>query len=142
MKGFLNDPFNTGAIVGAATVTLVVIVAALTGCAPHAKVHTHTAKKTTVAKKTWKPGPRCRIIGKAATKNIGVIVERNCMKNGVTTVTMMVLNKAKKGAIAAKDGVTLVTRILGFKPKLAVLFYGNAKGHPFFLCAVIGIAEE
>jgi len=109
------------------------MVAMVGGCAI-----SHKTDIGTIAKKKWKKNPRCKVIGKAHTPNIAVLVERNCLRNGLTTVNMIVLNTSNKGKTAAEDGVKLITKILGFKPVLTILFYGKAKGLPFFLCAVTG----
>lgn len=94
--------------------------------------------------KTWKPGKRCKVLGKALTTHVSVLVEHNCLKNGVTTVNMVVLNsepKGKvKGGVAADHAVQALTSILGFKPKLKILLYGKTKGKVFFLTVVTGIS--
>lgn len=130
--------FLSGMIYGAIFCGLVLaLVVLFSGCAaPHQHIH----KQPTM--KPWKPGPRCKIIGQERTSNIAVIIERNCMKNGVTTISMVVLNNKKNGTVAATDGARLIKKILGYKPTMAVLLYGKAKGLPFFLCIVTGGSEN
>ena len=59
------------------------------------------------------------------------------MKNGVTTVSILVLKPQNK-KLAAEEGAQLILRILKFHPTLTILFYGKTKGMPFFLCVVTG----
>lgn len=110
-----------------------VMVAMMSGCALN-----HKPDIGSIAQKKWKKSPRCKVLGKASTRNVAVLVERNCLRNGLTTVNMIVLNTSNKGKDAAEDGVRLITKLLGFKPVLTILFYGKAKGLPFFMCAVTG----
>lgn len=129
------------------TVTTVATVAAmlmafvmsqmLVGCAAQTHDHGHAVKapKQSMAKE-WKPGKRCKQIGKAKTSHVAVLVERNCLKNGLTTVNMLVLNSEKKGLVAADHAAQAVTSILGYKPTLKVLVYGKSHGKVFFLAAV------
>ncbi|MCK5016336.1 MAG: hypothetical protein KAS32_04615 [Candidatus Peribacteraceae bacterium] len=107
-----------------------------TGCATY-----FTPTIDSLVQKKWTPNPRCKVIGKAHTPNVAVLVEKNCLKNGLTSVNIIVLSTKKDGKKAAEEGVKLVTKILGFKPKLGLLFYGKAKGLPFFMCAVMGVAD-
>ena len=124
-------------------VTLVVIGTVLVMAAGCARVHEHetVVRGNKAIAKDWKPSKRCKTLGKAVTSHVAVLVERNCLRNGLTTVNMMVLNPEKKGnikgGIAAEHAVQAVTSILGFKPRLAILFYGKTKGKTFFLTAVM-----
>lgn len=114
----------------------------LSGCAGN--IHANEAPSFKTAKppkKNWKPGRRCKRIGQAVTSHVAVLVERNCFRAGLTTVNMLVLNKANKGKTAAKHAVQAVTSILGFKPNLKILFYGKTKGKVFFMTAVTGSAN-
>lgn len=117
-----------------------VLVMVASGCNAHA-THKHVSTLTTPMPKNWKPGKRCKTVGKAMTSHVAVLVERNCLKNGLTTVNMIVLNKEKKGNVAAEHAVQAVTSILGFKPVLKILFYGKTKGKVFFMTAVTGVME-
>ena len=98
---------------------------------------THQVHQAPLAPRLTSKPSRCVTIGKAATSNVVVMVERNCLKNGVTTVSILVL-KPKNKKLAAKEGAQLILRILKFRPKLAILFYGKTKGMPFFLTVVTG----
>jgi len=123
-----------------AAVSAVMVFVLSQGCAAQTHGHTVTASAKAMAK-AWKPSKRCKTLGKAMTTHVAVLVERNCLKNGVTTVNMVVLNKEKKGTVAARHATQAITSILGFKPVLKILFYGKAKGKPFFLTAVTGIGS-
>jgi len=109
-----------------------------TGCAVQARQskHTHTVKATPKAKA--KPNARCRVLGKAKTSHMGVVVERNCLKNGVTTATIMVLNREDNGRVAADHAAQAVISILRFRPELALVLSGKAKGYVFYVMAVTG----
>lgn len=113
----------------------------LSGCAVNSHAHKAPSFKTARPQKNFKPGRRCKQLGKAVTSHVAVLVERNCFRNGLTTVNMLVLNKANKGKVAAEHAVQAVTSILGFKPKLRILFYGKTKGRVFFMTAVTGSAN-
>jgi len=113
-------------------VLLMVAVLFGMGCSAREKSHQHTTPPV-----TYKKPLRCKVVGKASTSNAAVLVERNCLRNGLTTVNVVVLNTKDEGKSAAKDSVTMIEKILGYKPVLKVLFYGKAKGLPFFMMVVI-----
>jgi hypothetical protein len=130
-------------IAGIVITSLVLALAFLlsVGCAANMhRDHGHTAKAPQAKAQDWKPGKRCKTVGKAMTSHMAVMVERNCLKNGVTTANIVVLNSEKKGTVAAGHAAQAITSILGFKPQLKVLFYGKAKGKVFFLTAVTGVS--
>ena len=124
-------------------VTLVVIGTVLVMAAGCATVHEHetVVRGNKAIAKEWKPSKRCKTLGKAVTSHVAVLVARDCLKKGTTTVNMLVLNPEKKGnvkgGIAAEHAVQAVTSILGYKPKLQILFYGQTKGKTFFLTVVV-----
>jgi len=131
-------------IVIAALVTCLVggMIAATSGCAANVHPdHAHTVKAPKAKAKPWKPGKRCKTIGKAMTSHMAVMVERNCLKNGVTTANIVVLNSEDKGKVAAGHAAQAITSILGFRPQLKILFYGKAKGKTFFMTAVTGTTD-
>ena len=90
----------------------------------------------------WKPGARCKTLGKRMTPNVGVLVERDCLKSGVTTVGIVVFNTTRKGKTAARDSARLVVDILGFKPKLTALFVGRTGKNVFILSVVTGYHQD
>jgi hypothetical protein len=96
------------------------------------KGHNHAAP----APKPWKKSKRCKTLGKAKTSHVAVLVERNCLRNGLTTVNMVVLNKEREGKVAADHAAQATIAILGFKPTLTLLFMGKLKGKVFYLTAV------
>ena len=83
--------------------------------------------------------------GQAMTTHVAVMVEKNCLKNGLTTVNMVVLNPEPKGnvkgGVAAEHATQAITAILGFKPVLKIVLYGKKKGKTFFLTVVTGISS-
>lgn len=129
-----------GIIVGLGVVLAVLMTV---GCNGIHKVH-DTTHANHVHPSGLKPLPittvrgRCKTLGKSITKNASVLVERNCFRNGVTTVNIVIHNKAHKGKAAAQDSVKAVTRILGFRPKLTILFMGKLKGQLFLMAVVTG----
>ena len=126
---------------------LVLAVFMTLGCgAAQTQTHGHnTVKAPAFAKgmaKDWKPSARCKKLGTRTTPNVGVLVERNCLKSGVTTVGIVVFNKSRNGKTAARDSARLVVDILGFRPKLTALFVGRTGGHMFMLSAVTGYHQD
>ena len=130
-----------------ALVTLVVISTILvmvsTGCAAVAHdSHGHAVKSAPKAMaKVWKPGRRCRTLGTEHSKRVAVMVQKDCIKNGVTTVAIVVLDNSNKGKDAAKDAVFMVKRILGFDPVLKAVVVGKDKGKVFMLTVVTGASS-
>jgi len=92
--------------------------------------------------KDWTASARCKKLGTRTTPNVGVLVERNCMRPGLTTVGIVVFNNSRNGVTAARDSARLVLDILGFKPKLTILFVGKTGGKVFFLSAVTGYHQD
>ncbi len=139
MKATTRNDLRDGAT---GLVTLVLIGAILilsTGCAVRHAGHKHgIAKAPKGFGKMWKPGRRCKPLGKVVTKNVAVMVERNCLRNGVTTVGILVLNTANKGKLAASDAAQGVVSVLGFRPTLATVFVGKIKKSVFILSVVTG----
>lgn len=105
------------------------------GTPHHPKPSSPKAPKFSVSK-------RCRTIGTAAGQYVTMAAQRNCLKNGVTTVAIMVLYpKQDKPTEIAEETVKLLITMLGFKPKLALLTMGRAKGKPFYIFIVTGEAD-
>ena len=133
MKDLMHDLMEAGR--DASVVGVVMLLAAMlvygVGCAGAHQGHGHglTAPNKALAK-AWKPGKRC---------------EKNCLKNGLTTVNMVVLNPEPKGnvkgGVAAEHATQAITAILGFKPVLKIVLYGKKKGKTFFLTVVTGISS-
>lgn len=117
-----------------------VVLFALVGMGCGAHRHQHSIKAPTV--KEWAPSKSCRTLAKVRTANVAVMVERNCLRKGVTTVGMITLNNEGNGSVAARDAAVLVKRVLGFTPRLAALFYGKTSGKVFILAAVVGSSES
>jgi len=88
-------------------------------------------------KKEWKPGPRCRLVGALRGKYMNMLIERNCLQNGATTVTVHVNNTAKDGKKAAEEFIQGMRFILGFTPALAPLVITKIKGKPIFIFIVV-----
>jgi len=107
---------------------LVLMVVVFSGCSAHA--HKHTTKVTAVK------SHRCRTLGQANTPNASVIIHKNCLRNGVTTVAIVVHNK-HNAKLAARDAVLVIKDMLGFAPTLHTLAVGEDKKTPFIL-AVVG----
>lgn len=117
------------------------LVLGTSGCATAHEQHAH--KRSTVKPaNNWRPGARCKQLGKAMTTHVAVLVEKNCLRNGLTTVNMVILNKEKKGTVAGEHAVQAVTSILGFKPKMKILFYGKMKGKLLVMAAVSGVTPD
>lgn len=116
---------------------LLVVLSPTSGCAPvHTHKHTHVQTPT-----HFKVSPRCRTIGKDYNEKVAVLIQKNCVRNGVTTVAMVIFDTRDKGKAAAVSAVMMVKRILGFDPVLRTLVVGKDKGTPFILSVVTGINE-
>jgi len=115
-------------------------VATGTGCAAVAHDgHGHQLKAAPMAMaNAWKPGKRCKTLSKGYNDNVAVIIQKNCIRNGVTSVGIVVLNNADKGKVAAKDAVGMITATLGFRPILKAVLVGKDKGKVFILAVVTG----
>jgi hypothetical protein len=117
------------------------VLASSAGCAAVAKdahVGHHHGGGRKLAAQAWKPGKRCKTLSKGYSDNVAVIVQKNCIQNGVTSVGMVVLNNEDKGKVAAKDAVGMITATLGFKPILKAVLVGKDKGKVFILAIVTG----
>jgi len=89
---------------------------------------------TTIPKKvtpTYHTPPRCRLIKTMGTKNVVVIVRRNCLVNGLTTA-MIVVTNTKAGKRAAEEGTQILIHSLGFVPVMSLVVMGKVplKGRP------------
>lgn len=114
---------------------LLVFIAMVGGCAGiEAHQHTHTK-----APAHFKVGKRCRTIGKDWNEKVAVLVQKNCVRNGVTTVAMVIFDTRDKGKAAALSAVHMVKRILGFDPVLRALVITKDKGTPFILSVVTDV---
>lgn len=114
---------------------LLVFLSLVSGCAQVHK-HQHTHAK---APAHFKVSKRCRVIGKDHNEKVAVLIQKNCVRNGITTVAMVILDTRNKGKDAALSAVMMVKRILGFDPVLRTLVVGKDKGVPFILSVVTGV---
>jgi hypothetical protein len=112
---------------------LLVFLSLVGGCAA-VPAHKHVK-----APAYFKVGKRCRTIGKDYNEKVAVLVQKNCVRNGVTTVAMVIFDTRDKGKAAALSAVHMVKRILGFDPVLRALVIGKDKGVPFILSVVTDI---
>lgn len=103
----------------------------------------HTAPTIESAqKKGWKAHPRCRTLGKRTGDYATVLIQRNCLRNGVTTVSVLVTNVYQKGAAAAEETYKFILEVLKFKPKLEVLVVSKHQKMPFMVFIVTGVQHE
>jgi len=114
------------------------ILSNLTGCA--SVEHSHARTPDHIKQLVPKRSHRCRTIGMERTENAAVLIQKNCVKNGVTTVATVVFNKAEGGRIAAEDAVKMIKRILGFAPVIKILVVGEDKNTPFMLGVITDVA--
>ena len=133
---------------GLATLAIIgtlLVLASNAGCAAHVKDahagHNHGAGRAQ-SLQAWKPGKRCKTLSKGYSKNVAVIIQKNCIQNGVTSVGMVVFNNENEGKVAAKDAVGMVTATLGFKPILKAVLVGKDKGKVFILAVVAGVNDD
>jgi hypothetical protein len=124
-------------IVGMFFGLLIALAAVLTeGCAVNAHHHDHGMPVVTVQKPH-----RCQRLGQSISRNASVLIERNCFRNGVTTVGIVVHNTRDNGKLAARDSARAIKRILGFHPRLVTLFLGKTSGQVFMLSTVVDGSE-
>lgn len=110
---------------------LVLLAVMFTGCAAQ-------APKTTVKPANdFRPRARCKVLGKAKTSHVAVMVEKDCFRPGLTTVGIVVLNPEKKGTVAADHAAQAMIAILGFRPALQMIVASKHKRLPFMLAAVV-----
>jgi len=119
-----------------------IVVALSQGCSAQAHQHNYSHKALKAPHNapavSWNgPKARCRRYQPVVTRNVSVLVERNCFRHGLTTVGMVIHNTRDKGKAAAKDAVKATTRILGYRPSLSTLFMGRTNGQVFILAAVV-----
>ena len=140
--GIKNDLLDTvKGLVSLVLITTVLVLAA-SGChatAEPAHAHKHgTMGAAKASAKTWKPGRRCKVIGKAMTSHVRVRVDRDCTAKNATMVSIVVLNPERKSRIAMEHAAQAVVRILGYAPNLQAVVYSKWKGRPFLLAVVTG----
>ena len=114
------------------------------GCAAQAAQHNDSAHKVSAFKpaRNWKPGKRCRTLGKALTSHVAVIVQKDCWRAGVTSVGIVVLNTERGGAVADAHTKQALIAILGYHPALAILVASKHKHLPFALSLVTGAVNN
>jgi len=114
-----------------------ILVTVASGCA---MVHEHdtVVRGNRAMAKEWKPSKRCKTLGKAKTSHVAIVVQKDCFRNGVTTVGIVVLNTEKKGAVADQHTKQALFSILGYHPALALVVASRHKYLPFALAVVTG----
>lgn len=96
----------------------------------------------TAQKKEWRAHARCRTLGKRTGDYATVLIQKNCLKNGVTTVSVLVTNVYQKGAAAAEETYKFIMEVLKFKPKMEVLVVSKHQKMPFMVFIVTGVQNE
>ena len=109
---------------------------AVSGCAAQQYTPKHTVARSPIAM-----SHRCRTLGQATTPNASVIIHKNCIRNGVTTVAIVVYDKHNV-KLAARDAVLVIKDLLGFAPTLQALVVGEDKNTPFILAVVTDDTAE
>lgn len=98
-------------------------------------------KSTLIKKpKTYTVPKRCRTIGMASSSRVRVLIQKDCLKNGVTTI-INAITDASNPKLATEDAVRLWVKILGFKPSVGLLVHTKNSKMPIFLFVVTGIAD-
>jgi len=93
----------------------------ITGCAKSFTPHPHTTVKP--------PKPTigvCKKLGYYRGMHAAVLIETNCMKPGLMTITVVLLSN--NGKIAALETLSAIRRILGYMPKLSLFYKTSASG--------------
>lgn len=120
------------------------------GCHAHAYYHKKPTKETAKSLK-YKPPARCKQIGLHKDSTLSVLVQKDCLKPGLTTVAIFVAPSVIQGAkakeamnVIAKKAWQVMVHILRFKPKLALITANHpAKTEPLILLyAIIGEQEK
>lgn len=111
-------------------------------------------KIPTVVKSMKQDLSRCKIVGKSVDKYSTVLVRKDCLRPGVTEVTIVLhvhkdkyfkslrrkelLKMATKGM---EEAYHSMIRLLGFKPKLASMGIVRMGNVPCYLFVVIGVSN-
>lgn len=98
-------------------IVFLVAVMSLSGCVSH--------HRPVVVRPRYKPPKRCRMLGARSTANVMVVVRRNCLRNGLTTVMVVVTNTKNQGKKAVKEATFLMIDMLKFKPKVSLIVLGK-----------------
>jgi hypothetical protein len=104
-----------------------------TGCSSH--THTYTIPKVV---KKYKLPDRCKTLYKTKNTYSTILIQKDCLRVGLTTIVVLVLYTKDKGKLAAKESLIHITNYLKFKPQLVLITMGNIKGMPFYLFAITG----
>ncbi len=89
------------------------------------------------------PHPRCRVVLNRSTINVQVVIRRDCVKLGVTTVMFVILNPADEGLAASEDAIRIMTKFFGTPPELSpMLVTKTPAGHAAFLFVAISFPTE
>ena len=118
----------------------------LSGCATKS-VHRHIPTSLT----DTSTSSRCKIVGKSVGKYSSVVVRKDCLRKGLTEVTILLhgvkrvegQSREKKMRVAQMgviEATKSVIKILGFRPSLSALAITKYKGIPCYVFAVVGIA--
>jgi len=101
---------------------LFVLVFVLSGCSSTAQVKVSQPKTV----KFFQPNKRCRLVGANKTKGVAVVVRRNCFLNGITSVTILVIDTSKRNRkIVTEQGTRMLISILRFVPQLSLVVAGK-----------------
>lgn len=112
-----------------------ILLLVLGGCG---KTFFSPAKNSVVKNNQWKPNPRCRVVSKVHGNYMDMTITRNCLKNGYTTVVIVVNDVSDRGKKAAEEATRTLILTLGFRPRLAPLVITKVNGKPIFIFLVVG----
>jgi len=125
------------ACLGGMMFILIILVMMWGGCSQPAQNFRRGPKEI-----THKTPDRCKTLGKIVGNHSVVLVQKDCLKNGVTTVIIGVFTTNDGGKAAASEATTNMLKILGFTPTLSLLTIVPWKNNPYYIFVVTGISGE
>ena len=77
MKDLMQDLMDAGRTAGAVALAMMIAAVVVFGVGGAANAHdAHLKSAPQTLAKEWKPGKRCKVLGKALTTHVSVMVER------------------------------------------------------------------
>jgi len=128
---------NVGGSMGKKYLFFGILCVFVLGCSPQ---HHHTSNVQ--PPKGWVKTGRCKKLGVVKGKNVTVVITQNCRKPGATTVTTAITDLTKKGIrAAAKETISIITKVLKYKPKHMTIISKGRLGKVYIIIMEIGEAN-
>lgn len=99
---------------------LLVVTVCLAASKPQEQRKEQQFTKLNKSVPTIHQGP-CTMVGKSKTTNVAVVIYRGCFTKNMVEVAFLIFSKDSKPAV--NEGVPIMIKLLGYKPKLTPLFF-------------------